>query len=1070
MRSGPMAARRVAAAWSLVVLVALAGSRAVAAEAIPEHPRFRLPSATTQFGASRNLLTDEERAFVAALPPVRVAIPLPPPRPYEFVDADGVVSGIHADLLVALGNAFGIRLVPVVLPSWTEALAAARERRVDVVMTLGVTDERMRYLAFTLGATPLVGALYARSGAPPIDLAAARFALERNYLANDHVRRQYPNASILTVETVADALAAVADRRADYYLGSLLEASDWLSRHPVGGVEAVRLHNYGTGYYHFGVRSDWAPLAGILNKGIQAYRSDAGTAHRTVFATLPEALRPRPPLPLDTDALAVLAKHPLWRVGAVRGLKQLNEVDANGVHAGIAAEYTEEVARRLGIAVRVVGFDSVAAMLDGLRRGDIDVVPFLTRTEGREREFVFSTPYLEMPYMLVARSDAPIYWSLDSLAGRRLALAREHPLREVLATRYPAISIVDAANGNEAMDRVAAGEADAAVEVKMFANVRINGDNDGALRATTVVDDLPAQFHFATGPARRELLPLIDAALADIPDPERTRMLRRWVAIDLQPAFPWRRYRPALLIGAASLLVIVAGTAWWMARLRREIAARRRSDELLNDVARSVPGVAFRYVLGPDGALRQHYFTPGARAFLGLPLDPRRTLLAAIAPAIADDERDAALAAEAQCLRTGQRLKLTVALRRPDAPAPRWLHLEAERTRVDADAAVWTGYVVDVSPERELQERIRRDAQGRHLLLASASHELRAPANNLLLALDSVAAPDLPRESASAVRIAQSAARTLTGLLADVLDAARVDGGGLRLRSEEFDLTTLLAELGESWRTAAGEKGLRFAVAVDDTVPRRIVGDPVRVRQVLDNLLSNAHKYTDRGEFGLDVTRTEREIVFAVSDSGVGIAPDALERLYEPYETLGRDGSDAGGRASLGLGLYVSKRIADLMGASLVLGAGVAGGTRAEFRMPLSPDPRVDAVPIGDAGATIVVCDDDAATRMLLVRRLEARGLVGVEAATAAEALEAGRRHRARILVTDRRMPGVDGGELARRWRDERGGDGRTIVILCSGDPPDPRGPEFAAFDDVLEKPVDAQALAASLSKLGVRA
>jgi two-component system, NarL family, sensor histidine kinase EvgS len=197
----------------------------------------------------------------------------------------------------------------------------------------------------------------------------------------------------------------------------------------VPGIEVNRMLAYGSGYYHFAVRKDWAPL---------------------------------------------LARRPVWRVGAVRGLALLNEIDEHGLHSGIAAEYSDQVARRLGVAVQVRAFDTVAQMLDGLRAGDIDIVPLLTGTPEREREFAYSAPYVEMPYVLVARNDAPLWWGLDSLRGKRLALPLQHALRPLLRERYPDINVLDAEGGTGAMDMVIRGEAEAVIEVKLFANLRIN--------------------------------------------------------------------------------------------------------------------------------------------------------------------------------------------------------------------------------------------------------------------------------------------------------------------------------------------------------------------------------------------------------------------------------------------------------------------------------------------------------------------------------------------------------------------------------------------------------------------
>ena len=360
------------------------------------------------------------------------------------------------------------------------------------------------------------------------------------------------------------ALRAVAAGRADYYVGSLLEASALLAREPVPGVEAQRLFGYNTGHYHFGIRKDWAQLAEILDKGTYTLRARPNAELLALLGKLPAYLKVPAPLPLDRAEAALLSRRPLWRVGAVQGLALLNDIDASGLHGGIAAEYTAQVMQRLGVAMQVVAFENVAAMLQGLRDGRIDVVPFLTRTPEREREFAFSIPYVEMPYLLVARSNGPLYWDLASLRGKRVALAHAHPLREVLAQRHPDIRIVDAPNGNVAMDRVARGEAEAAVEVKLFANLRINSDTAQALRAVAAVGELPAQFHFATARARRA------AAAAGQPRAgrHRTRRARTHAA-------PLGRHRPRSAVPVAPPPAAAAGH-------RRGAAHAGGGDELVD--------------------------------------------------------------------------------------------------------------------------------------------------------------------------------------------------------------------------------------------------------------------------------------------------------------------------------------------------------------------------------------------------------------------------------------------------------------------------------------------------------
>ena len=1033
--------------------------------AVAQNYRFRAPPSLATVGMDARVLTAEERAFVAGLPELRVAVPLPPSRPYELISADGEISGIHPDMLLALARTFGLRLKPVVMPDWSSTLAAVRRREVDIVMTLGVTSERMDYLAFTLGATPLPGALFARVG-QQVDPARARFAIERSYLVNDWVQRQYPQATVLTVETTPDALRAVADGRADVYLGSLLEATAWLQQAPLPGIEINRILNYGTGFYHFGVRKDWAPLAAILNKGIQTLRTSNTAELAAALGGLPSGARPLTLLDVQGDGAKLLAAKPVWAVGAVRGQEGLNGIDERGLHSGIAAEYTEQVAKRLGVGIQVRPFDSVAAMLDALRRREIDLVPFLARTPQRATEFNFSAPYVEMPYMLVARSDSPLYWNLGSLRGKRLALAAQHPLRETLTRDYPDIQIVDATSGNQAMDLVEQGQADAAVEVKLFANQRINGNSAMPLRFVAEVAELPAKFHFASARDGPALLPLVDQALADIPADEHKRMLGRWVAVDLHPGFPWRRYAPAMGILAAAVLLLGGATAWWMRRLRTEVMARRRTEGLLHDIAVTVPGVAFRYVLNADGSIRHHYFTPGAQAFLGLDLQADRTVLDTLAPRLQPADRDMAYRLQAESKHSGKPFKVTCAYENPDG-GQRWLHVEAVQTRSTTGRAVWTGYIVDVSTERALQARVASEAESRNLILASASHELRAPTHTLSLALQSLPRAGLSTAQQVALKIVDSAAQMLANLLNDVLDAARSAHQPMRLRPRTFDLPQMLDDLAGAWRSAARTKGLGFVLQLAPDLPRTITLDGLRLKQLLTNLLSNACKYTHQGEVGLRAERLPGGgLRFIVSDTGIGIAQAEQARVFLPYVTLDAPVGQAPGEASSGLGLATCQRITDLMGGTISLASALGQGTQFALSLPMAGETAVLPATRG----TVLVCDDDETSRLLMAQMLQREGFEIVETGDASQALDLWRQGGIRALVTDLDLPGMSGVELIRQVRAEGPARGlQTAVIVCSGSPVpdeqvDQQEPDYDAY---IVKPVSIATLAETLRRLG---
>lgn len=165
-----------------------------------------------------------------------------------------------------------------------------------------------------------LGCLGRREDAVPlhhVNTVHARF-LERGHVGQGS--RQHAQATVVTVDTTGDALRAVAQGKADAYVGALLEAVDWFTREPVPGVEVNQLVSDGTGFYHFGLRKDWAPLAGILNKGIQCLR-DRMEDDLAALAMLPTGASVQRMLALSPAEADLLARMPVWRVGAVRGLR-----------------------------------------------------------------------------------------------------------------------------------------------------------------------------------------------------------------------------------------------------------------------------------------------------------------------------------------------------------------------------------------------------------------------------------------------------------------------------------------------------------------------------------------------------------------------------------------------------------------------------------------------------------------------------------------------------------------------------------------------------------------------------
>lgn len=1064
--------RRVGAGLALGLLLAASAFAQPAAQY-----RFRQTLGGTQVQPAQDLLEPDEKAFLQAQPELRVGISLQDNRPYEVVDERREISGIQVEILTHVAQALGLRVRPVILRDFPESLAALRERRIDVLPAVGYDPSRREYLALSLGTAPNPGAVIGRAADPRFDtqptLNGRRVALERGFVTRGIAQRLYPELLLSDKDDTAQALRAVALGEDDYYFGSLLRAMDVIERGAIAGLQVKRTLAYGTGQMHFGVRSDWPLLVSAINKAVAALRSVPTPELQAALAALQLKSRTLPQmLTMSAAEQRRLAERGTLRVGAVRGLTLLNEATPDGGHAGIASDYLQQVVQRLGVAVDVVPFDSVAQMLDGLRQGTIDLVPLLTYTPGRAREFAYSQPYLEMPYLIVARVDAPMYWDLDSLRGKRLALAQQHPLREYLAQRYPDIRIVEAPPGDGAMDMVAARQADAAVEVRLFANIRINADPHGVLRLVAPVKEVPAQFHFAASRAAASLVPLIDRALAEIDDGERQRMLRRWVAIDLQPAFHWQRYRTEIAVAGTALLLLIGASAGWARRLSREVQVRRSAEARLTAVADGLPGLVFQSIVGPDGKLQDHYLSAGATEFLGTEVARTPNPVAALAQHMPAVEAEALLAARRDSLRTLAPFKQTLRFHDPRR-GERWLHCEAVARQLPDGQVAWTGYVVDVSSERALQGRLLDEVQAKNLFVATASHELRAPLNAISLALERLGSGPLDPAQRQVWRIAQDSAGALAGLIDNVLDLAKLEAGRMVLRPTVVDLAGLLQQLVDNHRLAAESRGLRLTLNLAPELPRRVSIDALRLRQILVNLVSNAIKYTPQGEVRVDARRLDgadgaATLLLRVSDTGIGIAPERQQALFQPFETV-HNAADAPQEGSTGLGLAICRRLTDAMGGRIALISAPGQGTEVTVELPLVAMTQDDTATPATAGVLLLV-DDDAVSRLLLADTLRAAGFEVAEATDIDGALLRWHDGDVAALITDQHMPGGSGLQLITRIADNAQKEGLPLprMLLCSGSAPEAEH-GLEQVDAVLRKPVTSAQLLQALAGLGLR-
>ncbi len=404
----------------------------------------------------------------------------------------------------------------------------------------------------------------------------------------------------------------------------------------------------------------------------------------------------------------------------------------------------------------------------------------------------------------------------------------------------------------------------------------------------------------------------------------------------------------------------------------------------------------------------------------------------------------------------------------------------------------------------EAREAALAAARIKSQFLANMSHEIRTPMNGVLGMAELLLKTHLTTQQQNFAQVISNSANHLLTIINDILDFSKLEAGEMRLQTIDFDLNDCIDTVIEVLSSQSEEKGLQLKVSIDNQVSRKLQGDPIRLRQILLNLISNAIKFTDAGEVVLEVTRGEGEsagvgdgesggvgegrsggeastsVLFSVRDTGIGISVDGQQKLFQSFSQV--DASSTRQYGGTGLGLTICKQIVEQMGGEIGVKSEIGQGSTfwftAQFQVqetngvtqPLVNDnntEKINPVRLKNNQINILVAEDNLVNQQVLLNQLEILGYHADYAVNGEQALAMLSQQNYDIVLMDCQMPVLDGYTATQELRQREGNNRHTVVIALTANamPEDREKCLASGMDDYISKPINLSLLSTLLQR-----
>lgn len=1035
-------------------------------------------------------VTAQQRQWLQHKRAITVGIFAHDSPPFTLLTSTNEYEGINADYLGLISAKLGLEVRFKAYKNPEQRRLALERGEIDVIPNSPGGTDSADYFFTSPYATehPAIAVKVSDRQRLPDNLENVSVAIVSGYWPLSDLEARYPHARFQVYDNYQEALSAVAYGRARAYFGNGYP----ISRNFINNLHIVRFATAIVRTNSFVLHNSSSPLPALFNDAYQTISPEKKFEIRKLWQS-EEADGINKMTEFSPAEQRWIKQHPSLNVilNERNSTAPVAFLDDSGALRGIAADVLSLVSAETGLTFSVKTTDSLDEVERLINTSGANMVAALSPSDTRSQTMLFTYPYVRTAFVLVTGIKNNDILRLSDLRGKKIGLVQGAALTSFIKEHYPEIKQVIFKKDADLFSSLEKGNIDAAVSLLITTDYQLMQQYKNTLKIVNTLGDTSAFLSFGVEKNSPELLSILNKVLISLPPDELEMLSNRWRPYNLIITSNfWSQHRVTIYVVSITFLIILSLIITRTVLLRRKMLYARNQVKILEDLINDMPfPVTLRDLAGKLTFCNKSYL-----ALVGFPFEFIKGKL------LTDKPRNISLA---QATFFQEKAEETIESRQAYVEDLEIDLLDDDEKFINSITAnIWmlpwqdaSGKVIgvigglwDISERSKLLQQLKETSdraeasnRAKSTFLSTMSHEIRTPMNAIIGMLDMAIKKGRQGDlDLQALEVAQDSAEGLVGLIGDILDLSRVEEGKLEFRPVPVNLAKLINQLLVIFNGLAIDKNIELHKHFPPEAIVDVLGDPLRIKQVLSNVLGNAIKFTDSGGVTLDLYQTIDKknaivhYIIDVTDSGIGIDESQQAALFQPFAQADNR------RAGTGLGLYISRNLCKHMGGNLTLSSVLHQGTRVRTEISLPVSEALQPVPVTREIVSeqvqklnILVVDDNAANRMLLAKQLAWLGHHAYIAEDGNTAINLWRQQKFDVIVTDCNMPRMNGYEFTRYIREQEKETGeQTVWIIGFTANAMPEIVErclTAGMDGCLFKPCTINSLSEAINKSFVR-